>query len=70
MKCPNCDSENFYVIETRSRDADGIIRRRRRCADCGHTFRTYEVTVFDLKKLETRSQLFGLRLTESGHPNF
>jgi len=53
MTCPNCNSENIYVVETRSRDEDGIIRRRRKCSDCGHTFRTYEVLAKDLKKLKT-----------------
>jgi transcriptional repressor NrdR len=40
MKCPFCASPNSRVIDTRS--AEGGIRRRRECEDCGRRFTTYE----------------------------
>lgn len=40
MKCPFCASTNSRVIDTRS--AEGGIRRRRECMDCGRRFTTYE----------------------------
>lgn len=40
MKCPFCGSPDSRVIDTRS--AEGGIRRRRECQDCGRRFTTYE----------------------------
>ena len=40
MKCPFCTSTDSRVIDTRS--AEGGIRRRRECQDCGRRFTTYE----------------------------
>ena len=40
MKCPFCGSSNSRVIDTRG--AEGGIRRRRECEDCGRRFTTYE----------------------------
>ena len=40
MKCPFCASISSRVIDTR--DAEGGIRRRRECEDCGRRFTTYE----------------------------
>ena len=40
MKCPFCASTESRVIDTRS--AEGGIRRRRECQDCGRRFTTYE----------------------------
>ena len=40
MNCPYCASTNSRVIDTRS--AEGGIRRRRECEDCGRRFTTYE----------------------------
>jgi transcriptional repressor NrdR len=40
MNCPFCASPNSRVIDTRS--AEGGIRRRRECEDCGRRFTTYE----------------------------
>jgi len=43
MNCPFCASTNSRVIDTRS--AEGGIRRRRECEDCGRRFTTYERVV-------------------------
>ena len=40
MKCPFCASTDSRVIDTRS--AEGGVRRRRECQDCGRRFTTYE----------------------------
>jgi transcriptional repressor NrdR len=40
MQCPFCASLDSKVIDTRS--AEGGIRRRRECEDCGRRFTTYE----------------------------
>jgi transcriptional repressor NrdR len=40
MQCPFCASTNSRVIDTRS--AEGGIRRRRECENCGRRFTTYE----------------------------
>lgn len=42
MMCPSCSSYLTSVLDTRPTDT-GSIRRRRRCDDCAHRFRTYEV---------------------------
>lgn len=40
MNCPFCTSSDSRVIDTRS--AEGGIRRRRECENCGRRFTTYE----------------------------
>lgn len=41
MICPNCESVNTYVKDSRQQ---GKWRKRRyHCADCGHKFNTFEV---------------------------
>jgi len=40
MNCPFCGSADSRVIDTRG--AEGGIRRRRECQDCGRRFTTYE----------------------------
>lgn len=40
MLCPVCGNNEIYVRETQSEK--GMIRRRRRCENCQHTFKTIE----------------------------
>lgn len=42
MRCPFCHEEDTRVIETRTNDEQGTIRRRRECQDCRRRFTTYE----------------------------
>ena len=42
MKCPFCASTANQVLESRSVEEGGVIRRRRRCEKCGKRFTTYE----------------------------
>lgn len=42
MRCPFCSHGESDVVDTRRLDAGNSIRRRRRCAQCGRRFTTYE----------------------------
>jgi transcriptional repressor NrdR len=42
MKCPFCQHEDTQVLDTRVSEEGDSIRRRRRCANCGKRFTTYE----------------------------
>ena len=42
MRCPACSSLDDRVIDSRTSDDGGTIRRRRECAGCGRRFTTYE----------------------------
>ena len=41
MRCPYCQHKSSKVVDT-SHDAQGNIRRRRECLDCGQRFSSYE----------------------------
>lgn len=43
MACPRCN-RGTYVVDSRYRARDGIVRRRRHCNECGR-FSTVEMTV-------------------------
>jgi transcriptional repressor NrdR len=42
VRCPACSSPDDRVIDSRTSDDGGTIRRRRECAACGRRFTTYE----------------------------
>lgn len=42
MNCPRCDHPKTSTLETRRAEGGATLRRRRRCAECGHRFTTYE----------------------------
>ncbi len=42
MKCPYCDKKKTKVIDSRAVEDGGVIRRRRRCEQCGSRFTTFE----------------------------
>ncbi len=42
MKCPFCGSVDNKVMDSRFRQEGNVIRRRRKCVDCGKRFTTYE----------------------------
>ena len=54
MRCPECDSNNDTVIDSRSSGRGRRIRRRRECGTCGHRFTTMELNrdeLFDLTQI-------------------
>lgn len=42
MQCPQCQTDDTRVIDSRPADANTSIRRRRACQVCGYRFTTYE----------------------------
>jgi len=42
MKCPQCQSSDSKVVESRDVASGESIRRRRECESCQHRFTTYE----------------------------
>ncbi len=42
MRCPICGKDHDKVTDSRSAQGGNIIRRRRKCLECGHKFTTYE----------------------------
>lgn len=45
MKCPYCGANNDQVVDTRESDSGRVIRRRRKCFQCGRKFTTKEYLV-------------------------
>jgi transcriptional repressor NrdR len=42
MRCPQCDSAENRVVDSRTSRGGRAVRRRRECTDCGARFTTYE----------------------------
>lgn len=42
MKCPECESRNTEVLETRESGSGEMVRRRRSCIDCKARWTTRE----------------------------
>jgi transcriptional repressor NrdR len=42
MRCPNCESRDSRVVDSRDLDDAATVRRRRECSTCGTRFTTYE----------------------------
>lgn len=42
MRCPICKKDNDKVTDSRAAQDGNIIRRRRKCLECGYKFTTYE----------------------------
>ncbi len=42
MRCPECDSSENRVVDTRTSRGGRAVRRRRECASCDARFTTYE----------------------------
>ena len=45
MRCPKCSHTEDRVMDSRSARHGSVIRRRRKCLQCGHRFTTYEEVV-------------------------
>ncbi len=44
MRCPNCLSNNVYVIDSRNESKNNSILRRRKCSNCNHRWSTREIS--------------------------
>ena len=56
MKCIKCGSRNNKLCDSRKNFEHTIVRRKRKCLDCGKQWVTYEfdtrtIDTFDLKQL-------------------
>ena len=77
MKCPYCQYHDSSVVDT-NKDAQGIVRRRRKCLSCNQRFSTIErpilITPLIIKRDGTRETfdreklLSGLRKASSKRP--
>lgn len=60
MRCPNCNSEDTRVVDTRTAQ-DFSVRRRRQCNICGHRFTTFErleeVPIYVVKNIRVELDL-------------
>lgn len=69
MKCPFCRSNLLKVVDKRSVDSRGEIRRRRECLKCNKRFTTYEtlaaVEILVIKK-DGRKQPYDREKLERG----
>ena len=54
MRCPQCDSDNDKVIDSRSVRSGLGVRRRRECLDCGRRFSTFESVIPEELKVVKR----------------
>lgn len=54
MRCPYCEGQDDKVIDSRTTEEGGAIRRRRECVGCGERYTTFErieeVTLLVLKR--------------------
>jgi transcriptional repressor NrdR len=61
MRCPICAKDNDKVVDSRASQDGHIIRRRRKCLNCGYKFTTYEAieqTPLYVIKKDGRRELF------------
>lgn len=65
MKCPNCESLQDSVVDSRPlRDFSGT-RRRRKCTVCGHAWTTYEYSQGDFGEFKG-GELRAVELVKKG----
>ena len=71
MKCPNCESADSKVVDSRSVQQGTSIRRRRECNECLFRFTTYEYIltnpVMVIKKTGDREEYNREKLTSLQH---
>lgn len=49
MKCPECKSDRYGVVDSRP-SYGNTVKRRRRCFDCEHRWTTYELSDAEMKE--------------------
>lgn len=55
MKCPRCDSNNVFILD--SRKYGDTTKRRRECQDCKVRFNTLEIVELEYKDLKRKASL-------------
>jgi transcriptional regulator NrdR family protein len=65
MRCPKCGSLNDYVIDSRSKKDNTIIRRRRKCKECQNCWTTYETQTNYLSKDKFKEDIKNLFISFS-----
>jgi transcriptional repressor NrdR len=75
MHCPFCRHDDSRVIDSRTQDDGGSIRRRRQCPECGRRFSTVETAMLLVSKRSgavepfTRAKVIaGVRKSCQGRP--
>jgi len=69
MKCPFCGHMEDKVVDSRSVQEGGAVRRRRECLSCGERFTTYEyieAVTLTVVKSDGRRELFDRQKIISG----
>jgi transcriptional repressor NrdR len=70
MRCPQCDSSEDRVVESRTLAKGTTIRRRRECLSCGYRFTSYEriqeKPLMIVKRREGRREPFDREKLEKG----
>ncbi|QBP18676.1 transcriptional repressor NrdR [uncultured bacterium] len=60
MRCPHCHKNGSRVIDSRPTDGGSVIRRRRKCENCGFRYTTFEriekTPLLVIKKNGTREE--------------
>ena len=64
MTCPYCRSNDSRVVDSRTVNRDGSIRRRRECQACQRRFTTYEY-IMTQPLLVVKKTVSGWRMTVS-----
>jgi transcriptional repressor NrdR len=49
MICPNCESQDIVVKDSRDHKEYNWIKRRRECLACDHRWNTYEISEQELE---------------------
>jgi transcriptional repressor NrdR len=67
MRCPQCETRDTRVVDSRDLDDAATVRRRRECATCGTRFTTYErveaARLIVIKRDGSRQEFDRARLT-------
>ena len=66
MHCPFCRHDDSRVVDSRTQDDGGAIRRRRQCPECGRRFSTVETAMLLVAKRSGAVEAFSRAKVISG----
>ncbi len=66
MHCPYCKHDDSRVVDSRTQDDGGAIRRRRQCPECGRRFSTIETCMLLVAKRSGAVEAFSRAKVISG----